>query len=419
MKTLMEDKDGNTLENRQQKTKETKNCGNGFAGSSGSSQDIESTALQGRDCRGAGGNLSVASHSPAGASSSANGSGKRGADSTQPALSREPMVNQQTKTLRFRMTTQPMLNSPMLWDLIRMNQYLRDCRDSGTLKNHAMCVALLNSLATMAYRNRNGTFNASLSELSEGSGLSVNSVQRALKELEKTGVVRVVSNYRRRKPNLYVLMKVENISCEDVAESPPVPNCEQPVNNSGNNGAAGQRLYPAGHNTYASQGIDNIATGDSLCPDGSTNKKREIRAFLSNLEERVKRLENKKSSFPPSPEGGTSKAHAPNTQSAGGSSGLSKDKQGGESGSSPAKNGSSDANTATDKCDKRTLMVIASQLKERIKEFEYSMDRLKRDYGFASDEDMEKYNEYRKKKRAVIERLNQIYDQAGLPELKR
>jgi hypothetical protein len=311
---------------------------------------------------------------------------------------------------KFRISEEPIIGSPTLWDLIRMNLYLRNCKNNGKVKNHAFCVAMLYSLVSVAYRKRSGRFSASYNELAKIAGMSYHSAINVIKELQELGMICVLHNKLSHKPNLYILMNIE-----EVKDEKPLPKeTATPVNNrliTRNSEPTPTKPHVSASNTGSSQHEQPMSTTSTTLVDASdTNKDilKEIRNFLSNIDERIRRLENKKSSFHSHSRGTTSGGYAPNHLPAADSSSAGRG----------FINPETDPEEMMKRADLRTLMVMASMLKSRVREYDIEMDNLKRDYGFASEEDRKAYYECRKKRQAAIARLNKVYDYANLPELK-
>ncbi|MGC8743532.1 MAG: helix-turn-helix domain-containing protein, partial [Verrucomicrobiia bacterium] len=127
---------------------------------------------------------------------------------------------------RFIPSDIPLERSPSLWDLIRCQEYLKDCSSNGKISTICGCICVANALFKIAFRNRCGAFKASLEQIAEDSGLSRATVARKLSELEKVRIVKINRSGAQRKPNTYTLF----VMTDDGEQSnPSAPNLTPPT----------------------------------------------------------------------------------------------------------------------------------------------------------------------------------------------
>lgn len=98
--------------------------------------------------------------------------------------------------------------SPMLWDLIKIEQLLHEKEDQGIIQNFPYCFTVAYALVKIAYKNRNPRFEVTYHQLSQISGIAVSTLYRVISELELAGIFKLIKRRNQRKPNCYILMEV-------------------------------------------------------------------------------------------------------------------------------------------------------------------------------------------------------------------
>ncbi|MGC8830304.1 MAG: hypothetical protein ACP5K7_12940 [Verrucomicrobiia bacterium] len=310
--------------------------------------------------------------------------------------------------------------SPSLWDLIRCQEYLKDCASKGTISNVSACLCVISGLFKSAFRCRYGTFKASFEQLADDSGLSRATVVKKLLELEKVGIIKIKHCGVQRKPNIYTLFVMtdadegRNATTDNVTALKGAPTyMNQPIPQGGNleisNNRTNNPIRPENASNYTTpcsqlyqhsitKRTDYNGADNSLCLQrDSYNNISEKDFYISNDKVETEVINNSKK-FPSGNINNRNTnvqcSRSTQSQNAAGFSGVD------------------------DSRDQRTIMVKINLLNKRLEEIKTKMSNLKPDTDYPSEKDKKRYYELNNQKADLIERLNELYDLAGLGILK-
>ncbi|MGC8885768.1 MAG: hypothetical protein ACP5MG_01255 [Verrucomicrobiia bacterium] len=320
--------------------------------------------------------------------------------------------------------------APMLWDLIKAEEFLLQSENEGKVENRHYHICVIYALFKLAYKNRCGNFTATISLISHFSGLSRRTVIRILPKLEKLGLISIIRRNPRWKPNIFSINPVlliddsanekstcaDNTVLTDIKEEnvclnnhisllknsthgvePPASNESYITNNP-------EKLFTVGCEQLSPAVTPSHISGDCQSPNmclpvtalvtpSHTLKNNIIQRYFYSKDSNRSEKDIKKVNSPI----------------------INTTKQDNETANFLTITGD---RKSQNQPDTRTLMVQITMLRKKLDETRTAMSELIHDGSFYNDKDKQKYYELKTLKGKIIKKLNQLYDSVGLEELK-
>ncbi|MGC8743931.1 MAG: helix-turn-helix domain-containing protein [Verrucomicrobiia bacterium] len=313
--------------------------------------------------------------------------------------------------------------SPMLWDLIKAEEFLLLLEKDGKIKSRNLHICVIYALYKLAYKNRSGSFPAPASLIAKFSGLSRRTVIRLLPQLERLGLIKIVRRALRCGASIIIINPVvlvedntasttntcnpqlpgsnntvdqnkqlqqpqisnnnytsQNASSELLPEKLFTTDCEQLLTDASSSHAANDsqssaHCQPVTGDASAGHTLKNNTVQSDFYSKERNNYEKEIEKIISSIVNKTK--QNKESGF----------------------------KEKGK-------------NNSQNQPDTRTAMVQINMLRKKYDETTTAMGDLIHDGSFYNDRDKQKYYELKTLKFNIIRKLNSLYELVGLDELK-